>query len=188
VLLAAVTSSEEFVLHILFVCTGNVCRSPTAERLAIAYGAWSDFHGFRASSAGTRALIGHPIQSYAAHVLEELGGDASDFAARQLTPTIAADADLVLTMTRAQRGDVLQLAPQQLHRTFTLREAAQLVSECNARNVADLAAFRPRLRAHELPDIPDPIGHDEAYFAMVGARIAEILSPVLEFCRRVSSA
>ena len=181
--MTVVTSYKEFALHILFVCTGNVCRSPTAERLAIAYGARSDFQDFRASSAGTHAVKGLPIEPYAARVLEKLGGDPSDFAARQLTPTIAADADLVLTMTKAHRDDVLKLAPRQLHKTFTLRESARLVMECDARNVADLAAFRPRLAAQEPSDVPDPMGHNEAFFAMVGAQIADLLPPVLDLCR-----
>jgi protein-tyrosine phosphatase len=182
-LLTGVTSYEELALHILFVCTGNVCRSPMAERLATAYGARFDCQDFRASSAGTHALTGRPIEPYAARVLENLGGDASHFAARQLKPTIAADADLVLTMTRAHCDEVLKLAPQQLHRTFTLRQAARLASECNARNVGDLAAFRPRFPALDLSDIPDPMGHDEAFFAMVGAQIADLLPLVLKLCR-----
>ncbi|AGB21351.1 protein-tyrosine-phosphatase [Mycobacterium sp. JS623] len=169
-------------MHILFVCTGNVCRSPTAERLAVAHCTRSQ--EFRASSAGTRAVTGQPIQPWAARVLEQLGGDASDFAARQLTAKIAAEADLVITMTRAHRNAVLKFAPQQLHRTFTLSEAAHLASECNARNIEDLATLRPRLPAGGSPDIPDPIGQDEAFFAMVGAQIADLLPPILELCRR----
>jgi protein-tyrosine phosphatase len=170
-------------MHILFVCTGNICRSPMAERLASAFGARVEFQNFRAPSAGDRAVEGHPIQACAARVLEKLGGDSSGFAARQLTPAIAADADLVVTMTRAHREEVLGLVPQQLHRTFTLREAARRAPDFNVRNVADLAACRPRSPAKESSDIPDPIGHDEAYFAMVGAQIAELLPPVLELRR-----
>jgi protein-tyrosine phosphatase len=148
----------------------------------VAYGA-RFLYGFRASSAGTHAVTGQPIEPYAARVLEKLGGDAFHFASRQLTPRIAADADLVLTMTRAHRDDVLKLAPQQLHRSFTLSEAAQLASGCNARNIADLAECRPRFAAHRASDIPDPIGHDEAFFATVGVQIADLLPPVLELCR-----
>jgi protein-tyrosine phosphatase len=170
-------------MHILFVCTGNICRSPIAERLAIAYGARSHFQDFTASSAGTHALTGHPIEVYATRALKKLGGETSHFAARQLTPNIAGDADLVLTMTRAHRDDVLKLAPQQLRRTFTLREAARLASECDARNVSDLAAFRPQFPVGEPSDISDPIGHDEAFFALVGAQIANLLPPVLELFR-----
>jgi protein-tyrosine phosphatase len=170
-------------MHILFVCTGNVCRSPIAERLAIAYGSRFRVQEFKVSSAGTRALVGHPVEPTAARVLEQLGGDPSAFAARQLTPAIAADADLVLSMTRAHRDDVLKLAPHQLPRTFTLREAARLVSEGKARSIADLAALRPQFPASGSDDIPDPIGRDEAFFAMVGAQIADLLGSVLELCR-----
>jgi protein-tyrosine phosphatase len=120
----------------------------------------------------------------AARVLEKLGGDASGFASRQLSPATAADADLVLTMTSRHRDHVLKLAPQQLHKTFTLREAARLISDSNARTVADLSAFRPRLGPHGQPNIPDPIGHDEAFFATIGAQIADLLPPILELCQR----
>jgi protein-tyrosine phosphatase len=163
---------------------GNICRSPTAERLAIAYGARFRAEGFKASSAGTRAVIANPIHPEAARVLERLGGDASDFAARQLTPRIACDADLVITMTRAHRNAVLELAPRQLHRTFTLSEAALLVSQWNAQNVADLAALRPHLASTAAPDIPDPIGQNPEFFARVGEQIAELLPSVLELCQR----
>ena len=155
-----------------------------AERLAAAYNARFKVPDFSASSAGTRALVAHPIHDDAAHVLKKLGGDSSNFAARQLTSKIASGADLVLTMTRAHRDAVLELAPRQLHRTFTLSEAARLVSECSARNVADLAALRPHLAAQELPDIPDPIGQSAEFFAMVGSQIADLLPPILELCRR----
>jgi len=171
-------------LHVLFVCTGNICRSPTAERLAAAYGARFKVPDFRASSAGTRALIGRPIHEDAALVLEKLGGEVSNFAARQLTPRIASGADLVLTMTRAHRDAVLELAPHQLHRTFTLSEAARLVSECNARDVAELGALRPSFAAHESPDIPDPIGQGAEIFSIVGSQIADLLPPILEVCQR----
>jgi protein-tyrosine phosphatase len=170
-------------MHILFVCTGNVCRSPTAERLAVAHCARSEIRNLGTSSAGTHALTGHPVEPRAARVLQQLGGDPLHFAARQLTPRIAAGADLVLTMTRAHRDDVLRLAPQQLHKTFTLREASRLALECNARSVADLGALRPQLPAHERSDIPDPIGQDDAFFAMVAEQIADLLPPVLELCR-----
>jgi protein-tyrosine phosphatase len=136
-----------------------------------------------ASSAGTRAMISHPIHDEAARVLKRLGGEASDFAARQLTPRIAADADLVLTMTRAHRDAVLEVAPNRLRRTFTLSEGARLVSECNAQSIAELSAFRSHLHADETFDIDDPIGQGAEYFLMIGSRIATLLPPLLELFR-----
>ncbi|MCB9409830.1 low molecular weight phosphatase family protein [Mycolicibacterium sp.] len=174
-------------MHILFVCTGNICRSPSAERLAAAIGNENAIPEFRASSAGTRAVIGHPVHPDAARVLEGLGGDAAGFAARQLTANIANDADLVIAMTKAHRDAVLELAPRQLHRTFTLTEAAQLVTEFDPADVKELATLRSRLRAEQSPDVPDPIGQDQEFFDQVGSQIAELVRPIIEFCRDVSS-
>ncbi len=97
---------------------------------------------------------------------------------------IAANADLILTMTKLHRATVLELAPHQLNRTFTLGEASRLTSELNARTIKDLAALRPHLAGHQPLDIPDPIGQTENVFATVGAQIANLLPPILELCRR----
>lgn len=171
-------------MHVLFVCTGNICRSPTGERLAAAYAADHGVPNFTASSAGTRAVIGHPIHRDAAVVLEQLGGDASGFAARQLKSKIASSADLIIAMTSAHRDIILEAAPRQLSRTFTLTEAARLASMDAADTLADLAALRRHLTADEMADIPDPIGQRPEVFAAVGSRIAELLPPILELCRR----
>jgi len=128
-------------------------------------------------------VIGHPIEDHAADVLRELGGDPSDFAARQLSPRIASSADLVLTMSRKHRDTVLEMAPRQLHKTFTLCEAARLVIDCGAENLADLPLLRPSLAGSAVPDIPDPIGQTPEIFAQVGQQIADALWPVLQLCR-----
>lgn len=168
------------------MCTGNICRSPTAERLTTALTAGAPIPGLTASSAGTHAVVGQPMHPEAAGVLGSLGGDPSGFAARQLTPRIAAEADLVLTMAAAHRDTVLALAPRQLRKTFTLAEAAALVTEYDPASVADLAALRPRLAARQISDVPDPIGRDAAFFAATGARISELMHPILTLCRRSS--
>lgn len=178
------TADEEPVLHLLFVCTGNICRSPTAERLAAIHAARLQIPQFTTSSAGTRAVVGHPIHPDAAAVLEDLGGDASDFSARQLSPRIASAADLVITMTRSHRDVVLELAPRMLHRTFTLAEAAEIASEYPTSSVRDLSDNRPQLAGRELADVADPIGRDPDVFVAVGSHIAALLPPILNMCRR----
>ena len=172
----------------MFVCTGNICRSPTAERLAASYVAAHGIPNLTTSSAGTRAMIGHPIHRDAAVVLEELGGDASSFAARQLTSKIASTADLIVTMTRDHRDIVLEAAPRQIQRTFTLTEAARLASMDGAETVSDLAALRPRIGPKEMSDILDPIGQSLEVFVAVGSQIAELLPPILKVCRRSAKA
>lgn len=168
----------------MFVCTGNICRSPTAERLAIAYADQHAIPNISASSAGTRAVIGHGIHRDAANVLAQLGGDPTGFAARQLTPKIAAGADLIVTMTSAHRDLVLEGAPRQLQCTFTLTEIARLASLSSSEKIGDLAALRPHISASAMPDVTDPIGQSSEIFAAVGLQIAELLPPILERCRK----
>lgn len=132
------------------------------------------------SSAGTRAVVGYPIHPEAARVIEDLGGRTDPFAARQLTPRLASNADLVITMTKEHRDSALDLAPQKLHRTFTLAEAARLVSRRGARRIEDPAALRPRLTSEVVTDIVDPIGEPHKVFTAVGNRIAELVELVMQ--------
>lgn len=119
----------------------------------------------------------------AARVLGQLGGDPSGFAARQLTPKITTNVDLVLTMAREHRDAVLEQAPRLLHRTFTLNEAARLVSEFGAREVKDLSALRPQLKQDDATDIPDPIGEDPEFFTRIGFMISELLRPIMQLAQ-----
>lgn len=170
----------------MFVCTGNICRSPTAERLALEYGARRRIGGLTASSAGTRALAGYPIHPKAASVLQRLGGDGSSFSARQLTARVLTPVDLVLTMTRAHRESVLELAPSKLHRTFTLAEASRLATTFDVQTVADLSPLRSQLVSDDQMDIPDPMGKGDDVFEYVATLIADLLPPVMTLCARSS--
>lgn len=167
-------------MELLFVCTGNICRSPIAERLSVMLGQRMRIPKLSASSAGTHALISHPMHPEAAAVLTKLGGESSDFAARQITARIAESADLILAMTVSHRDYVLGLAPRMLRRTYTLAEAAKLASMNNARTIADLHDLRPHLAGCSLGDVSDPIGGGPEVFAAVGSQIAELLPFVLQ--------
>jgi protein-tyrosine phosphatase len=83
--------------------------------------------GFEVRSAGTRALVGDPVQPLSADIIHTFGGTAEGFAARQLTGKILRPVDVVLTMTSAHRGEVLQLDASLLKRTFTIREFARML-------------------------------------------------------------
>lgn len=128
-------------------------------------------------------MVGHSIHHEAASVLEKLGGDPSNFAARQFKPRIAVGADLILTMTRAHRDSVLELVPHKLNRTFSLGEAATLIADFGAQTISELAAFRPRLGQGEVPDVLDPIGQGPEVFSAVGSQIADLLNPILALCQ-----
>ena len=112
------------VFSILTVCTGNVCRSPAVERL-LSSKLGPTVH---VASAGTHALVGHPISEPMAALLRDAGIEETPFEARRLSEQLLKDADLVLPLTRAQRSLVVELWPAAVRRTFTLREFARLVS------------------------------------------------------------
>jgi protein-tyrosine phosphatase len=164
-------------VHVLFVCTGNICRSPTAERLAVAYANEAGVQ-LTASSAGTHGLTGHPMDETAAVVLRQLGGEPDGFSARRISPGIAGDADLILTMTSRHRDDVLAVAPRKLRRTFTLLEAASLAEQSGARSLDDLAAARAR-HAVDVVDIADPYRKPHEVYDSVGQQIADALPGII---------
>ncbi len=97
---------------VVFVCTGNTCRSPMAEAIArqvLAQG--GDEIPTRVMSAGVAAGNGQPMTAEAREALSELDIDAGAHRSRSLTLDMVRDADAVYTMTRAHRDAVLEVAP-----------------------------------------------------------------------------
>ncbi|CAM5490775.1 arsenate reductase/protein-tyrosine-phosphatase family protein [Leifsonia shinshuensis] len=108
---------------VLFVCTGNICRSAMAERLLAArIGAPGIV---TVSSAGTRAVVGRGISSLTRPRVRAFGGDPDGFAATQLTEAAIARADLILGMAQEHATRVTELDPGAFRRTFTLLEFAR---------------------------------------------------------------
>lgn len=113
------TASDRFV--VLTVCVGNICRSPVAALLL-----QHDLDGLvQASSAGTRAVVGAPVHPEMAARLQAAGIPAETHA-EQLTEAMVRSADLVLTMTRPLRSEVVATVPAAVRRTFTLPELAAI--------------------------------------------------------------
>lgn len=107
-------------LTIVFVCTGNTCRSPMAEaifrlRLAERIGCRPEElegNGFRVQSAGLAAFPGLPAAREAMDVVRTMGGDLSSHQSRQLTLEDALAADLLLVMTRGHAEALLSQLPE----------------------------------------------------------------------------
>jgi protein-tyrosine phosphatase len=185
--------------RILVVCTGNICRSPFIERLLLRrlgeHRPGSD-RAIHVSSAGTSAMTGWSMDERAAAQLVAHGGDPTGFTARDLTPELIAESDLVLTATRAHRGKVATMYPKALRQVFTFCDFADLVpgiDELTARvtdvdprtwvrqvteNAAATRGLKPPLEPAQA-DIVDPFGRDDEVFTTMAQQVVASMPAVI---------
>ena len=184
--------------RVLVVCTGNVCRSPFIQLLL-----QRELDARRAesgprilvSSAGTGALAGRPMDERAAAQAAALGLDPAGFVARQLTPAMVAEADLVLTATRKHRGEVATLHPKALRYTFTFLDFADLATQLDGvgpddaqprsqarlqdvvRSVASRRGLEPPLEPCRA-DVVDPFRREDELFVQMADQISGAVAVV----------
>ncbi len=148
--------------QILFVCTGNTCRSPMAERifqklLSDKLGCKSEQlaeRGVQVHSAGMAAIPGGKPSREAVDILSRRGIDLDSHCSQPLTERLARFADLILTMTQGHLQSLLNQWPDAATRSFLVRTDYQ--------------------------DIGDPIGQPIAAYQRCADEITAALAPWVE--------
>jgi protein-tyrosine phosphatase len=150
-------SWKDFLLKkILFVCSGNTCRSPLAEGIAKKILSDSLPEQIDISSAGTSAMEGVPASSHSIQVAREHGIDLSEHRARLLNKTLIMESDLIATMSSKHKETIGIIEPAGIDYTFLLTDFCD-----------------------EEGEIPDPIGSDiESY-----QEVFELIKKCLEQMR-----
>ena len=145
---------------ILFVCTGNVCRSPMAE--GIFRQAVRGRGDFRVCSAGLGAPEGQPPSPFAAQAVKELGIDISAGRSQTLTPELVHQADYIFGMTHSHVETVALLYPRAAEKTFLLREFDETLDQFEK-------------------DISDPIGGSYGVYLNCRDQIEQGIASLLRF-------
>lgn len=148
---------------ILFVCTGNSCRSVMAKGIFQKMLKEVGKEDIKLASAGTGALPGMKPPREVEEVMRKEGIDVSHHEATRLTVNLIEEANLILIMDRGHQETVLEMSPGASEKTFLLRE------------------FSPDTKDKPL-DIPDPLGeplqtHEEV-FGEIKRCLGELLKKV----------
>lgn len=148
-------------MNILFVCTGNTCRSSMAEGVFKHLIKISNIEDINVSSAGISAFEGDKANEKAVYTLNKKGIDILNHKARQLSKEIINGSDLILTMTNSHKRLILNAMPEYLHKVYTLKEYALIINN--------------EVTAGKNLDIDDPFGLDYNVYEKVSDEIEEQL-------------
>ena len=183
------TRTIEAPVHIVVLCTGNICRSPMGEAIL------RDRLAKRGVDAvvGSAGLVlhGKPASAHAVSVLAARGIDHSAHRSRVMDTGILESADLVLAMTREHLREAAVLNPSKFDRTFTLKEIVRR-GESVGRRMPDqpldewldkVAAGRDRteLLGHSAEDdVADPYGMERNDYERTCSEIESLIDRLVD--------
>jgi len=171
------------VVDVLFVCTGNLCRSPSAERFLTRLLAQAGVEDVTVESAG---IVGASIGVPDLLVVEAAtyGLDLRHHVPRRVDHDTLVRADLVIGMARYHAREIVLAEPGAFARTFTLRDLVRRAEKDGPRMEGTLADWLGSIgagRRHldlvgDLPvdDIPDPIGGNAEVYRGMLAEVAAL--------------
>jgi len=148
---------------LLFVCTGNTCRSPMAE--ALARKALADRPDWRVLSAGIGAINGQAASPHSVTALRQIGVELSGHSSKMLTGRMIREADYIFGLTRGHVEGIAMLYPEASEKLFVLREFEEGVGELDL-------------------DITDPIGGPLDGYLECRDQISSAVDAALRFVRQ----
>jgi len=140
------TDAVPAIRNLLFVCTGNICRSPMAEGLLRKLLQERRLLDVQVRSAGFIAVPENPASNLAVLVAKEHGVDLSGHRAQPLTSLLIREADLILVMEPEHRWELLRHHREVASKVFLLRHFAR--SGDHHRAIAD--PYGPDIQAYRL--------------------------------------